>query len=157
MNATVPLPTATLARPKVRRVRVYPRLGLELQQRLAAHCAAKGITVREAIEEAIARYLDGSVEGGEHVFGQLQKIALALEAEGKRHEEAHRETHLAVEILSEAFGRFLRLWMFAHAAAFQRPATKEAADGLYQGFVAKVAGYFRGGHRFVQDVTERGQ
>jgi hypothetical protein len=152
MNAAVPTPALL---PKVRRARVYPRLDLELHRRLKEYCAQKGITVREGIEEAVARYLDGSSPDHEaNVFGQLQKIALALEADRGEREQAQRETHLAVEVLSEAFGRFVRLWMFVHAAAFQRPVTQEAAEGLYRGFAAKVAGYFRGGHRLLHDLHD---
>ncbi|MBV9949623.1 MAG: hypothetical protein JOZ69_22470 [Myxococcales bacterium] len=95
--------------PKERRVRVYPRLDLELQQRLAAFCAAKGITVREGIEEAVRRFLDGSVESEANIFGQLRKIALALEADRDERQKEHRETHRAVEGLSEALGRFVRM------------------------------------------------
>jgi hypothetical protein len=152
MNATVPTPSPL---PKVRRARVYPRLDLELHRRLKEYCAQKGITVREGIEEAVARYLDGSSPDHEaNVFGQLQKIALALEADRGEREQAHRDTHLAVEVLSEAFGRFVRLWMYAHAAAFQVSATQEAAESFYRGFAAKVAAYFRDGHRLIHDLPD---
>jgi hypothetical protein len=152
MNAIIP---KTLLVPKVRRVRVYPRLNLAIRQRLTAYCARKGLTERDAIEEAIVQYLDGSSDSAK-VLGQLQRLALTLDAERERRDEAHREVHGALEVLSEAFGRFLRLWMFVHAAAFQRPATVEAADGLYQQFAAKLAEYFLRGHRFLDDLPKVG-
>ncbi|MBV9946682.1 MAG: hypothetical protein JOZ69_07535 [Myxococcales bacterium] len=121
MTATPPTHPETQARskerrvrktqtlPKGRRVRVYPRLDLELHQRLAAFCAAKGMTFRDGIEEAVRRYLDGSVESEANIFGQLRKIALVLEADRDERQKAHQETHHAVVVLSEAFGRFVRM------------------------------------------------
>jgi hypothetical protein len=46
----------------------------------------------------------------------------------------------------------VRLWIFVHAATFKVPATQEAADSLYEKFAAKVAEYFRRGHRFLHDL-----
>jgi hypothetical protein len=42
--------------------------------------------------------------------------------------------------------------MAVHAATFKVPATQEAADSLYEKFAAKVAEYFRRGHRLLQDL-----
>jgi hypothetical protein len=122
---------------------------------MTEYCARKGVTERDFIEDAILQRLDGTSDSAK-VLGQLQRLALALDAERERLEGAHREVHEALEVLSEAFGRFLRLWMFVHAAAFQRPATMEAADGLYQQFAAKVAEYFVRGHRFLHDLPKVG-
>jgi hypothetical protein len=86
------------------------------------------------------------------VLGQLEPLALAIDAEREWRESAHREVHRAIEVLSEAFGRFVRLWMMVHAATFKVPVTEEAADALYAKFAAKVAEYFRRGHRFLHDL-----
>lgn len=42
--------------------------------------------------------------------------------------------------------------MFVHAATFEIPATREAADSLYKEFAVKVAEYLRRGHRFLHDL-----
>jgi hypothetical protein len=55
-------------------------------------------------------------------------------------------------VLSEAFGRFVRLWMSVHAATFEVPATKEGVDSVYAKFAEKVADYFQRGHRFLHDL-----
>jgi hypothetical protein len=48
---------------KPQRVRVYPRLTLEVRKRLSEFGARKGLTERDLIEEAIRQYLDGTSDG----------------------------------------------------------------------------------------------
>ena len=148
MNSSLLTPKAVL---KPQRVRVYPRLTLEVRKRLTEYRARKGLKERDLIEEAIRQYLDGTSDGAK-VLAQLERLALAIDAERERRESAHREVHRAIEVLSEAFGRFVRLWMFVHAATFKQPATQEAAESMYEQFAAKVAEYFRRGHRFLHDL-----
>ncbi len=148
MNSTLLAPKAVR---KPQRVRVYPRLTLEVRKRLSEYGARKGLTERDLIEEAIRQYLDGTSDSAK-VLAQLERLTLAIDAERQRRESAHREVHRAIEVLSEAFGMFVRLWMFVHAATFEIPATREAADSLYKEFAAKVAEYFRRGHRFLHDL-----
>ncbi len=137
--------------PKPQRVRVYPRLTLEVRKRLTEYRARKGLSERDIIEEAIRQYLDGTSDNAK-VLAQLERLALAIDGERERRERAHHEVHRAIEVLSEAFGRFVRLWMFVHAATFKVPATQEAADSLYEKFAAKVAESFRRGHRLLHDM-----
>lgn len=148
MKSTLLTPKARL---KQQRVRVYPRLTLDVRKRLSEYGARKGLTERDLIEDAIRQYLDGTSDSTK-VLVQLERLALALDAERERRERAHREVHRAIEVLSEAFGRFVRLWMFVHAARFKVPATQEAADSLYEKFAAKVADSLRRGHRFLHDL-----
>ena len=148
MKSTLLTPKAAL---KPRRVRVYPRLTLEVRKRLSEYGARKGLTERDLIEEAIRQYLDGTSDSAK-VLAQLERLAMAVDAERERREGAHGEVHRAIEVLSEAFGRFVRLWMMVHAATFKVPVTEEAADALYAKFAAKIADYFRRGHRFLHDL-----
>ncbi len=148
MNSTL-LTRKALHKPQ--RVRVYPRLSLEVRKRLSEYSARRGLTERDLIEEAIRQYLDGTSDGAK-VLGQLERLALAIDAERERRESAHRQVYRAIEVLSEAFGRFVRLWMMMHAATFKVPVTEEAADALYAKFAAKVGEGFRGGHRFLHDL-----
>ena len=127
MNSTLLTRKAVL---KPQRVRVYPRLTLEVRKRLSEYGARKGLTERDLIEEAIRQYLDGTSDSAK-ILAQLERLTLAIDAERQRRESAHREVHRAIEVLSEAFGMFVRLWMFVHAATFEIPATREAADSLY--------------------------
>jgi hypothetical protein len=148
MNSTL---ITAKAVPKPQRVRVYPRLTLEVRKRLTEYRARKGLTERDLIEEAIRQYLDGTSDSAK-VLAQLERLTLAIDAERERRESAHREVHLAIEVLSETFGRFVRLWLFVHAATFTQPATQQAAESMYEQFAAKVAEYFRRGHRFLHDL-----
>jgi predicted DNA-binding protein len=148
MNSTL-LISKSVRKPQ--RVRVYPRLTLEVRKRLSEYGARKGLTERDIIEEAIRQYLDGTSDSAK-VMAQLERLTLAIDAEHQRRDSAHGEVHRAIEVLSEAFGRFVRLWMFVHAATFEIPTTREAADSLFKEFAAKVAEYFRRGHRFLHDL-----
>jgi hypothetical protein len=67
------------------------------------------VAERDIIEDAILQYLDGSSDSAK-VFGQLERLALALDAQQQKRDLQHQE----LEILSAAFGRFLRLWFLAH-------------------------------------------
>ncbi|MGH7439455.1 MAG: hypothetical protein ACRENE_27515, partial [Polyangiaceae bacterium] len=136
---------------KPQRVRVYPRLSLEVRKRLSEYGARKGLAQRDLIEEAIRQYLDGTSDSAK-VLAQLERLTLAIDAERERQENAHREVYRAIEILSEVFGRFVRLWTMVHAATFKIHVTEEAADAVYAKFAAKVAEYFRRGHRFLDDL-----
>jgi hypothetical protein len=100
---------------------------MEVRKRLTEYRARKGLTERDIVEEAIRQYLDGTSDSAK-VLAQLERLAVAIDAERERREGAHREVHRAIEVLSEAFGRFVRLWMFVHAATFKLPATQEAAE-----------------------------
>ena len=148
MNASM---TDTKPIPRVRRVRVYPRLSLTTRRRLSEYCARKGITERDAIEDGILQLLDGTSDGAK-VLAQLQRIAIALDAAQERRTEEHLVEHQGIEVLSEAFGRFVRLWMFVHVATFRQPATREAAESLYREFAAKIGECFKRGHRLAHDV-----
>ena len=74
MNST--LITAKAA-PKPR-VRVYPRLSLEVRQRLSEYRARKGLKERDIIEDAVRQYLDGTSDSAK-VLAQLERLALAID------------------------------------------------------------------------------
>ncbi len=145
MNPT-PSPGPTLS--KMRRVRVYTRLSHALRKHLLAYCAATGRSERAVIEDAVARYLANPAKDPS-TSGPLDRLAQAIDADRRVRERQHRD----VELLSEAFGRFLRIWTMVHAATFTQPATPEAAEGLakqraageslFKRFAANVADQFR--------------
>ena len=155
MSATIP---TTAAVPKVRRVRVYTRLSQPLRKRLTAYCAAAGRSERAVIEEAVGLYLSGTSKDTS-TRGPLDRLVEAFDQEQRQRERQHRD----IEILSEAFARFLRLWTVVHAPTFNGPtsATAEAvsklrADGeaLYKRVAASIAEQFLSGHRFVHDLPK---
>ncbi|HXX67873.1 MAG TPA: hypothetical protein VEK07_11855 [Polyangiaceae bacterium] len=141
--------------PKVRRVRVYPRLSAPLRKRLAEYCAAKGLAERDAIEAAILQYLDGTSDGAK-VLARLDRIDEALDVERQRQELQQGEAHRDLEILSEAFGRFLHLWFVVHAETFAKSidGAPSTPGELYRRFATRLADDFLRGHRFVHDLPK---
>jgi hypothetical protein len=156
-------PTASPQRavPKVRRVRVYTRLSHGIRTRLLAFCAATGRSERAVIEDAVTRYLAHPARDSS-ASGPLDRLAQAIDDDRRLRERQHRD----LEIVSEAFGRFLRLWMIVHASTFKSPETPEAAqvlsrqraggEALFQRFAASVADHFLRGHRFGHDLPGLG-
>jgi hypothetical protein len=152
-------PTASLipAVPKARRVRIYTRLSHALRKLLLEYCAAAGRSERAVIEDAVARYLANPGKDAS-TSGPLDRLARAIDDDRRLRERQHRD----LEILSEAFGRFLRLWTIVHAPTFKDPVTPEAAEALsqqlasgealYKRLAKMIADQFRHGHRFVHDL-----
>ena len=151
--AASPSPTV----PKVRRVRIYTRFSLALRKHLVAYCAATGRSERAVIEDAVARYLANQAKDPS-TSGPLDRLAQAIDDDRRLRERQHRD----LELLSEAFGRFLRLWMIVHGPTLTQPDTPEGANTLsqqratgeafYKKLAAAIADHFRRGHRFVHDL-----
>jgi hypothetical protein len=143
--------------PKARRVRIYTRLTQPLRQRLLSYCAAAGRSERAVIEDAVERYLDNPAKDPS-TSGPVDRLAQAIDDAERLRERQHRD----LELLSQMFGRFLRLWAIVHASVFTPPATPEAAEAiakqrgageaLYKRLAASVADQFRRGHRFADDL-----
>src|SRR4029077_2733263 len=155
--------------PRVRRVRVYTRLSHPLRKRLMAYCAATGRSERAVIEDAVGRYLDGK-NNTASTPAPIDRLVEAMDRDQQRRDQQHHD----LEILSEAFGRFVRLWTVVHAATFSDPTTPAAAaalskqlaagENLSRRFAAAIAQHLAKGHRFTHDLpkverkpaTERG-
>ncbi|HEY5147851.1 MAG TPA: hypothetical protein VII82_13845 [Polyangiaceae bacterium] len=143
--------------PKIRRVRIYTRFSHALRKHLLAYCAATGRSERAVIEDAVARYLANPAKDPS-TSGPLDRLAQAIDDDRRLRERQHRD----LEILSETFGRFLRLWTIVHAPTFTHAATTEAAEALsrqraageslFKRFAGNIAEHFRRGHRFVHDL-----
>ena len=132
-----------MAATKVRRVRVGTRLSLELRNRLTKYCAASGISERTIIEDALRKYLDGTDDS-----------ALVLRR-FDRMERALARDHRDLEILSEAFGRYTRMWLATQAPSTAEggmAATRGAAEARYKQFAQHLGAQFAQGHRFIDDL-----
>lgn len=127
---------------KVRRVRVYTRLSAELRDRLSSYCAASSIAERAVFEEAVQQYVDG--------VGDLALVLCRLDRLGRAGARLHRD----VELLSEAFAVFVRLW-FAHTPTIPedgKAAARSTAESRYRLFVEHVGQQFSGARRFLDDL-----
>jgi predicted DNA-binding protein len=132
-----------MAKTKVRRVRVGTRLSLELRSRLTKYCAASGIAERTVIEDALRKYLDATDD-----------TALVLRR-FDRVERALARDHRDLELLSEAFGRYMRLWFMTHAPSGTdagKAAARAAAETQYKRFAQYLGAEFAQGHRFIDDL-----
>jgi hypothetical protein len=128
--------------PKIRRVRVCTRLPIPLRDRLTKYCAASGLSERSVIENALQQYLVGSSDK-DLLLRRLDRVDQAL----------GRERH-HLELLSEAFGRYLKVWFAAHSPPPEaaKPAARKAAEADYKHFVEHLGREFARGHRFLQDL-----
>jgi hypothetical protein len=143
--------------PKEERVRVYTRMSNPVRDHLHAYSKTKGRSERAVIEEAVMRYLANPVKDPS-TSGPLDRLAQAIDDDRRLRERQHRD----LEILSEAFGRFLRAWTMAHAPTPKAPPASDpseaasrqlaAGESLYKKFVADLADHFKRGHRFIHDL-----
>jgi len=132
-----------MAKNKVRRVRVCARLSVELRNKLARYCAASGISERTVIEDALQKHL-GNESDTELLLRRLDLIKSDMARD-------HRD----LELLSEAFGRYMRLWFVAHAPSAGeagKAAARAAGEVPYRQFAQHLGTQFRQGHRFVNDL-----
>ena|SRR5579884_1511709 len=133
-----------MATTKVRRVRVGTRLSVELRARLTKYCAASGISERTIIEDALRKYLDAS-DNTAKLLGRFDRLDKALARD-------HRD----LELLSEAFGRYLRLWCgsWRTRRARSRQARPPHAVPPKRSTAASqhIGEQFAQGHRFVDDL-----
>src|SRR5260370_26000332 len=129
-----------MAKTKVRRVRVCARLSVELRAKLAKYCAASELSERTVIEDALQKHLD-SKSDTELLLRRFDRV-----------ERDMARDHRDLELLSEAFGRYMRLWFMAHApntAEAGKATARGAAETQYRQFAQHLGAPLKQGHRFI--------
>jgi hypothetical protein len=124
------------------RVRLQPYVEGGLAQRLGQFCAATDVTESAVVAAAVRQYLDGTSDAT-LVLRRLDRLGRAL-----------ARTQRDVELLSEAFAVFVRLW-FAHTPNIpeeSKGSARASAESRYQRFAEHVAEQFSGGRRFLDDL-----
>ncbi len=124
------------------RIRLMPYVEPELAQRLEKCCAALDATQSAVVTSALRQYMDGTSDAT-LVLRRLDRLGRSA-----------LRTHRDVELLSEAFSVFVRLW-FAHTPTIPedgKRAARTTAEGRYRQFVEHVAEQFSGGRRFLDDL-----
>jgi hypothetical protein len=127
---------------RTQRVRLHPYVEEALAKRLSAYCAATGIASSSVIEAALRQYLD-----------ETSDKTLILRLLG-RLARAQVRTQRDLEVLSEAFAVWVRVW-FAHTPRIDDGAmelARRTAESRYARFVEQVAERFSGGERFLDDL-----
>jgi hypothetical protein len=128
--------------PRNERVRLHPYVDRELAKRLAEYSAASGIASSTVVQAALRQYLDRTSD--------TALILRRLDRLGRADARAHRD----LELLSEAFAVWVRLW-FAHTPGITDDAKESArrtAERRFAQFVEYVVERFTGGHRFLDDL-----
>jgi hypothetical protein len=105
-------------------------------------CASSGVTESAVVEAALRQYLDGTSDKT-LLLRRLDRLGRAVERD-------HRD----LEILTETFAVFIRLW-FAHTPSIPedgKNAARMTAETRYRQFVKHVAEQYSGGRRFLDDL-----
>jgi predicted DNA-binding protein len=129
-------------RPPLARLQAY--LTPAQRKRLAIHCSAHRVTESAAVREALERHMDGTSD--------LALVLRRLDRLSRGEERLQRD----LELLSQAFGLFVRLWL-AHTPRLPRDtraAARASAEARYKQFLDHVAERFASGKRFVDDLPQ---
>ncbi len=117
-------------RPRTGRQQLHPYVAQDVYDRLKAYCARRGLPDSGVVEVALREHLDQASEAA-LIMRRLDRVE-------RRLSKAHRD----LEMLSECFGVWVRLW-FAHTPELPASA-KSAAQlsarkrfGEFEEFVAK--------------------
>src|ERR1700722_5962921 len=125
---------------RVRWVRIGTRLSTPLRDRLPPYCAASGVSERSVMETALGQYLDSS--------GDLAVLLRRFD----RVDGALGEQHRDVELIADALGGFVRVWMEARASGSSK--APSALDTAYRTFLDQLARRMAEGHRFRDDLPD---
>ena len=127
------------------RKRMHPYVTRDLEHRVVAHCAAKGITVSAFVEGALEARLDGEAKDNEVIKRDLARLGRG----SMRHE---RE----LAVLTESLGAFVQMWF-----AFQpemseadKPAAERLSGRRYRDFVNYVSEQLATGSGLAADVAQ---
>jgi len=132
-----------MAASKVRRVRVSARISVSVRDRLTKYCAASGISERAVIENALRQYLEGSSDSA-LMLRRLDRLQALV---GRDHRD--------LELLSEAFGLYMRSWFLAHSPSVAESSkAMRVGEGAYKAFAQHLGERFSAGHRFVDDLPK---
>jgi predicted transcriptional regulator len=113
-----------------------------LADRVDRFCTAMGLSESALVKSALGQYLDET------------KDATLLLRRLDRLGRAEARTQRDLEVLSQAFGVFVRLWL-AHTptvAAEAKPGARVNAENRYGRFTQHVADQFSAGRRFLDDL-----
>jgi hypothetical protein len=113
-----------------------------LSGRVDRFCTAMGVSQSALVKSALGQYLDET------------KDATLLLRRLDRLGRAEARTQRDLEVLSQAFGVFVRLWL-AHTPTVpeeSKPGARLNAENRYGRFTQHVADQFSAGRRFLDDL-----
>ena len=126
------------------RMRMHPYVRRDLNHRVTAHCAAKGITVSAFVEATLEARLDGEAKDNEVIMRDLARLG--------RSSMGHQRD---LATLTESFSLFVRWWL-----SFLPPipdADRQAAERLgtkrFEHFVSRVSHHLATGPGLVAEIA----
>jgi hypothetical protein len=111
---------------------------------LVAYSAAKGLTESAAVQAALEEYLDGDEKDSAVIIRRLDRLGRAVVRQQRD-----------VEVLSEAFALFVRLWSAYQpelSATEKEAATRKGAK-FYQGYLQYLSEQLASDSRLVKLVA----
>jgi hypothetical protein len=124
------------------RVRLQAYIDPALAERVERFCATTCVTESAVVKSSLDQYLDGTTDAT-LVLRRLDRLSRSA-----------ARTQRDLELLSEAFGIFVRIW-FAHVTTIpeeDKRAARKEAESRYRQFVEHIGEQFFGGHRFLDDL-----
>jgi hypothetical protein len=124
------------------RVRLQSYVDPATADRVDRFCASMGMSESALVKASLDQYLDGTSDAA-LVLRRLGRLGRAVERNQRD-----------LELLSEAFAVYIRLW-FAHTPSVPedaKPGARRNAESRYEQFVRHVAEQFSGGGRFLDDL-----
>jgi hypothetical protein len=127
------------------RTRIHPYVTPDLARRLVAYSAAKGFTDSAVVQAALEEYLDGGEKDNVVIIRRLDRL-------GRAAIRLHRD----VEVLSEAFAVFVRIWS-AYAPKLSQVEWDEArrrGAKYYESYLEALSAQLASGSRLVKAVVK---
>ena len=128
------------------RTRIHPYVAPDIARRLTAYCAAKGLTESAAVQAAVEQYLDGGEREGALILRRLDRL-------GRASAQHQRD----LEILSEAFAVFFRLWAMyvPNYSDAEMDTASRRASRLFDEYVGIVSRELAAGSRLASRVMTK--
>lgn len=129
------------------RTRIHPYLIRDVARRLDAYCGAKGLTESAAVQAAIEQYLDGGERDGALILRRLDRQA-----------QVSARVQRDVEVLSEAFAVFVRIWVLymPNYSDAELAAARPLATSRFDDFIGTVSRRVAAGSRLTSKVLKDG-
>jgi hypothetical protein len=124
------------------RVKLQTYMDPGLSDRVDRFCTAMGLSESALVKSALGQYLDGTSDAA-LLLRRLDRLGRAVSV-----------TQRDLEVLSQAFGVFVRLWL-AHTPTVPeeaKPGARVNAENRYGRFTQHVADQFSAGRRFLDDL-----
>jgi hypothetical protein len=130
------------------RTRIHPYVTRDLAGRLNAYSGAKGLTESAVVQSALEGHFDGDEKDNAVIIRRLDRLGRAVVRQQRD-----------LEVLSEAFALFVRIWSayVPDLSEADREAAKRSGARRFDEYLAHLSQRLASGSRLVKSVvTEDG-